>query len=199
VKARLLFLMALSILCLIPVGPSRADATPVISVDPPSVRVPQNQIGGTFQVGINVTNVNNLWQWAMSIQWNPQVLNLTGITEGSFLKSVGSTIYTSQITNSTAIKSGFLPQVACDLLSAYGANGSGVLADLTFVALAPGTSNITVNILALTTYSQAQISSQVANGDVVVLPEFQGWILPIISLTATAVLIVLRKKRLLRS
>jgi hypothetical protein len=170
-------------------------------MNPPNVQVPQNQIGQTVQVSINVTDVTNLWRWWVSIQWNPQVLNLTSISEGPFLKSVGATLFTSAIDNQTAIKNGLLPEAFCGLESATGATGSGVLANVNFTALAPGASSISLKVLGLSAYqngSLVEIPNQVINGNFVVVPEIQGWLFLIAPLAATAALIILKKKQLLR-
>ena len=48
-----------------------------------------NPIGSTFTVAVNMSNANAepIWGWNISVNWNPAVLQLETITEGTYLSS----------------------------------------------------------------------------------------------------------------
>ncbi len=51
-----------------------------------SVGPTPNPINTTIGVDVRISGASNVWGWAMSsVTWNPRILQLTGVTEGSFL------------------------------------------------------------------------------------------------------------------
>ena len=97
-------------------------------------------IGGTFTVNVNVTNVDKLTGWQFTVYFLKSILNCTNVTEGSFLKTAGSTYFGDIISNNYNGTYGRV--VAYDTLlgTTGGVNGSGVLASITFKALSLGDS-----------------------------------------------------------
>jgi general secretion pathway protein D len=77
----------------------------------------------------------------MSVQFDPKVLKLTDVGRGDFFSSDGQIpVFTKTIApdgSGAAINLNRLPQ-------SPGVSGSGVLVSLTFQALAPGTTTITI-------------------------------------------------------
>jgi hypothetical protein len=160
-----------------------------IAIDPSSYTVSQAQIGTTFQININITDVTNLWSWKVRLNWNPDVLNVTGVTEGPFLKSVGTTLFPPP-----PQRPGYLTEIDSTLLSPSSANGSGVLVTVTFEALAAGQSAITINeTQLLQPDGSTEIPFTVSNGQVVVLPEFPNLLFLVFILAATTAVILIKK------
>jgi len=124
-------------------APTMAQQTTKLSIIPSTTSA---QVGSNFTVNLEVSNVQDLGGWNLNLTWNPQVINLTQVTEGPFLASVGSTMFTWSPSMSPISRSlGFLPGVADVLLQATGASGSGVLATITFHVLRSGTSPISID------------------------------------------------------
>lgn len=113
--------------------PAKAQTTTTILALDPANYVAQS-VGESFTINLTVTNVTNLWQWCVGISWDPNVLNLTACHEptDSLLKSVGSTFWLPVLVangtiNEMSSTSLVTPQI--------GANGTGVLATLTFTIM----------------------------------------------------------------
>ena len=115
-----------------PVGRANPDAT--VFVDPEETSV---EVGQTFAVNISIAGVSELLGFDFLLSYNPTVLQLVSVQEGSFLKSVGPTFMINLTTGSVI-------WLAVTLYPAQGqlksANGTGVLATATFKAIAEGES-----------------------------------------------------------
>jgi general secretion pathway protein D len=89
----------------------------------------------------------------MQIQFDPKVLRLSDVARGDFLSNDGQPpVFTKNIMNDTgtaAIQLNRLP-------GSPGANGSGVLATLTFQAVGKGTTVVTLPALTVRS-SQGQV------------------------------------------
>jgi hypothetical protein len=181
------------VLCLSTVNFAKGDGT-VIAVDPPIYTVTQDQIGTTFTLNVNITDVASLWGWGFRLNWNPDILNVTKVQEGSFLKSAGGTLFVPPHR-----ETGYLWDIGDALLVPSTANGSGILFTVTCVALAKGQSDITLNETRLERLDQTQIPNTVSNGQVTVVPEYPDLlILGIIFAGATAVILVKKRPKLTR-
>ena len=192
---RKLFCVAFIIACLALASSAKALETTTISIDPPTYEVAESEIGETFTVNITLNDVTNLWSWKVRVNWNSEILNFTEIAEGPFLNSTADTLFL-WAQNWTAIEEGYIPEISCTLLSSGSVNGSGVLATIAFKSLSPGTSNITLTetVLKEPGAGHPEISHDVDNGEVTVIPEFQPWIILPFVLAATAVIILMKKR-----
>ena len=191
-KNKRLFCVAFIVTCLALTSSAKAETT--ISIDPPTYEVAEPDIGQTFAINITMNSVTNLWSWKVRVNWNPEVLNFTGIAEGPFLNSTGETLFL-WANNWSAIEEGYIPEISCTLLSSGSVNGSGVLATITFKSLSQGTSNITLTetVLKEPGTGHPEISHDVTDGEVTVIPEFQPWMILTFVLTATAVIILMKR------
>jgi hypothetical protein len=193
-KTRILLIIGLAtVICMSFVGFTRSDGT-VISISPSSSTLPQSQIGNSFQININISDVANLWFWKVRLNWNPSVLNFTKIGEGPFLKSAGySTLFPPP-----PQRSGCLTEISDGIMANASVSGSGVLATITFQVLAAGQSGITLNetVLLQPQSGHPQIANTVSNGQLIVLSEFPSWIPLAITLAAAIPAAILAKKRL---
>jgi hypothetical protein len=95
---------------------------------------PINPINQTFQVDVYIdgaANVTNAWGWSLGVTWDPSVLNLINITEGSYLSQSGSTLFLpGSIDNYNGLVLGGISDAYVSYINASAS--SGVLATLTF-------------------------------------------------------------------
>lgn len=155
------------------IAPARASGTAVITINPSGNMLSHTQVGETFKVNITINNVTNLWDWKVRVNWDPQILNLTNVEEGPFLKSGGATLFLWP-EGAPQIKDGYIPEIYCALLSSGGVTGSGVLATLTFKVLRTGSSPILLNETWLNTFS-GSIAHIVTSGYVVIPMSFSAF------------------------
>jgi len=90
--------------------------------------------GQPVHLNLTMLNVENLNTWSANLTWDPSILSLTEASEGAFLSSQGTTTFTH-----IADQQAGLVQLSCNLTAGTGANGSGVLAMLTFNVTIGGT------------------------------------------------------------
>ncbi len=101
----------------------------VISVDPP---IKSGSANANFMVNVTITDVFNLYMWEVHISFDPDVLECTGVLEGPFLKSAGSTSWSMMQPNIDNV-AGTIK--ATDFLKYYppqGATGNGTLCTINF-------------------------------------------------------------------
>ncbi len=94
--------------------------------------------GGTFSVDVTVDDVSNLFAWQFVMRFDPDVLQVDNVTEGTFLALTGETTDFSATINNTSgmmIVFGLLMPP----LPEYGASGDGVLATVLFSVTGRGT------------------------------------------------------------
>jgi hypothetical protein len=120
----------------------RAQTT-VLSIQP-AAKIVYAEIGGLFNLTIQVNEVTALWGWKAAISWNASILQLNRTREGSFLPAAGQTLFAS-----APADSGSLPEVMSALLDGANATGNGTLATLTFQVVARGTTNVTIDFSTL--------------------------------------------------
>jgi len=116
--------------------------TTAIRIEPESVG--KLAVGDTFTVNVTVENCVNVYAVQVDIRYDPQVLNVTNILEGSFLPSTGPTIIVKSNASQTT---GAKPLTAQVLFvdtklgtDTPDANGNGVLFIVTFKVLSDGSS-----------------------------------------------------------
>jgi len=105
----------------------------VLYVDP---AVSEARVARELTVEVNVANATDLYGWELRLSYNNTVLNLTEITQESFLRDVGITYfsYKKSLTENTVVAD-------CTLLgNVPGASGSGTLATFKFYVRNTGVS-----------------------------------------------------------
>ena len=86
----------------------------------------------TFHINVVVTDVVDLYGWQFALYYDPSLLNGTSITEGSFLKSHGTSYFFNSLDDNYNSTYGRITG-GCTLLgNISGATGNGVLATVTF-------------------------------------------------------------------
>jgi hypothetical protein len=107
------------------VAMNTGSPTATVCVDPQTT---VGTVGQNFVVNINISGVADLYGWEFSLGWNGTILEAVTVSEGSFLKSGGSTFFTNKINNTL----GYMI-VDCTLLgNVPGVSGSGTLATIKF-------------------------------------------------------------------
>jgi len=131
-------------------APKRTLADSVVSIQPSTDSV---SLGNSFTLDVDIAGVTDLYDWQFDVDFNPAVLSVTGITEGSFLSGGGTTFFLPGTIDNVG---GSITFNADTLLGPPpGVNGSGTLATLDFTAIGNGSSPITL----------ANVILQDSNGD----------------------------------
>jgi hypothetical protein len=111
----------------------------------------ENPIGQTFQVDIYINNplAVAIWGWNLGLTWNPAAIQLTSVTEGTYLAGTSPT--GNQQGSTTLFVPGYInnqvgdiPQGISDVYLSYTTQttSAGVLATLTFTVINYASSNI---------------------------------------------------------
>ena len=162
-------------------------AAPILSITPSVNNV---QVGNTFSLFLNVASVTDLYGWQVDIDFGPAgFLNALAIAEGGFLGS-GTSGITGTVDNGTAT----ILTMANSLTGVTGVSGSGVLAQISFTAMAIGNAIVTISNVQLldskldSIFPDPTVSATVnifaANG----IPEPSTFVLLSLGLAAGAIL-----------
>ena len=110
--------------------PSAAEAIPIVSA--PSVIV---EVGDVFTVPILIADAADLTTWQFDLAFDPSVVQAGAVSEGTFMSDFGGTFFVPGIADNT---SGLISLVSASYIDLPPLPaGSGVLAELEFVALSP--------------------------------------------------------------
>jgi hypothetical protein len=119
-----------------PVTTQGFGAAQVILSPPPTFRVG----GGPYTVPISITNVSRLSTITLTITFDPALVRVRSVQEGSFMRSGGANAtFTQQIAPGRVDITIVRPS------DATGATGTGLLAALLIDALAPGGVTLSVS------------------------------------------------------
>jgi hypothetical protein len=109
----------------------------VIAIEPAEIR--DISSGGSFSVNVTVTDVSEVYGWQVNITYNPQILNVDNVTEGTFLKQVNQTVFMKTIDNTggyVLLSATFFP------IPEHGVSGSGLLVQVAFSVKGSGSSSL---------------------------------------------------------
>ncbi len=118
--------------------------------------------GQTFTLSIDITGAVDLYAYQFDLGFDPTVLAAVSVSEGSFLPAGGSTIFLP----GTIDNVGGSITANADILNGAvsGVTGSGDLLDVTFRALASGSSKVQIfNLIALDSFGLGQTETTVAS------------------------------------
>jgi hypothetical protein len=121
-----------------------------ISIQPSVSAVTAGQV---FTLSVEISGATDLYGYQFDLGFNPAILEATSVTEGAFLGTGGPTIFLPGTIDNVG---GSISDNA-DILNGpvSGVNGSGDLLDVTFQALAGGSSSVTIfNLIALNSFGQ---------------------------------------------
>jgi hypothetical protein len=96
--------------------------------------------GGPYTVPISVTNASRLSTITLTVTFDPAMLRVRAVQEGSFMRSGGaSAAFTQQVSP------GRIDITVVRASDSTGATGTGLLAAMLFDAISPGTATLTVS------------------------------------------------------
>jgi general secretion pathway protein D len=117
--------------------PSSTAVTPLnLSVVSPA----QAQVGATFQVTVRATNAHDLFGVPLQMQFDPKVLSLVSVDTGDLLGRDGQAVALSHRDDGEGAVTMSLARPP----NTAGVNGDGPLCVLTFKAIAPGNSSLSL-------------------------------------------------------
>jgi hypothetical protein len=158
-----------------PIPHTRQDGTVILHALPPIATmlyvqptVFRKSQGASFPLNVAVQDVVDLYAFDICLDYNTTVLDALSITEGPFLKSIGSTITIISEVNDTA----GLVRFAVALLSVpHGVNGTGTLFTIQFKSstVATGPSPLNLTNTELSDYNAQLINHAIINGQVTIL------------------------------
>jgi general secretion pathway protein D len=122
--------------------PSTASAPPgsaIVSFDPPML---DQAVGSTFTVNVNLTGAQNVYSVPVQILYNPRVLQVLNVSNGTLLAQDGQTV---ALVNRDDSMAGILQLTASRPPGSAGVSGDGAVFTITFQAKAPGQATLNVN------------------------------------------------------
>ena len=129
-----------------PMQPAAATApmgSAIVSFDPPTI---DQAVGSTFTVNVNLAGGQNVFSVPLQIMYNPRVLQLLNVSNGTLLSQDGQTV---ALVNRDDSMAGILQVTASRPPGTNGINGDGSVFTLTFQARTPGQSTLSINRAAL--------------------------------------------------
>ena len=123
----------------------------LVSFDPPSLT---QAVGSTFTVNINMAGAQNVYSVPLQILYNPKVLQLLNVSNGTLLQQDGQAVALVHRDDSMM---GILQVTASRPPGSNGITGDGQLFTLTFQAKAPGQATLSINRATLKNASMQSI------------------------------------------
>jgi hypothetical protein len=147
-------------------------ASPILSIQPPSRSVQPDR---DFSFSVRVADITDLFAFQFDLAFDPAILSAASVTEGSFLRNGGSTVFVPGTINNTAGTINFTGDSLIGPIQ--GVSGSGTLATVNFQAFRPGMSPIALSNVVLLDSDLRGITANTVNGTVTVIPEPASWLL----------------------
>ena len=177
-----LFSLALSLLLLaLP-----AQAVPTLTLSTPDASVP---VGGQINIALDISGIEDLYGFNVTIGYNPSRVGFLGVTEGSFLSNVNTTYFIPGVDDG----SGSVAFSGAALIGEIGgASGSGNLLNFVFTGLNPGVALFTLSDLLFIDSAFGEIGVDgatlrvVVEGEPVDVPEPAGLALMVAGALALA-------------
>lgn len=118
--------------------PGPAASAPTLQLE---VTGPSPTVGSTFSVNLNMLNGQNVYSVPVQMTYDPTKLQLVNVSNGNFLSQGGQAV---ALAHRDGDGSGTLQVTAERPPNSGGASGSGTIFTLTFMAKAPGQSNLAI-------------------------------------------------------
>ena len=113
-------------------------------------------MGNPFNVNVMIQNATDLFSAPMQIKFDPKVLRLSDVVQGSLLASDGQEVtFTKNIQNDTGVATVALNR----LPGSGGITGSGLLVTLSFTTVGQGTTTVSIPGFTPTNSQSQAISS----------------------------------------
>lgn len=159
-----------------------AQASPVLSIDSANLHYAE---GYPISVDVRIADITDLYALQFDVVFNPAVLSVTDITEGSFMTTGGATLFIPGVIDNAV---GTITLTIDSLIGATGGvNGSGTLATINFSTNSRGISPITLANALLLDSSLSDISFA-TTGVILSVPEPTTEVLFLIGLISLVIL-----------
>lgn len=134
-------------------------------------------VGSPANVKVMITGIVDLFGFQFSLAFNPAVLQAIGLTEGTFLAAGGATTFGTSGIDNVGGKVNFVFNALDNAVP--GVSGSGLLATITFSAVAIGSSPLSFSDVLFIDSALNDITVSATNGvlQVVAIPEPAGFAL----------------------
>jgi len=127
-----------------------------------------------FTLPVSIAGASDVYAFQFDLDFNPAILQLLSISEGSFLPVAGSTIFVPGAIDNIA---GTATSTADSLVGNIpGATGNGDLVDFTFLAINPGTSSLVLSNGILLDSSFNEIPFTTVDGSALVYTPESPWL-----------------------
>lgn len=123
-------------------------------------------VGSPVTLSVLIDGITDLYAFQYSLAFNPSLLQVTGVSEGSFLSAGGGTFFGAGTVDNTAGTVSFLFDTLVGSLP--GVSGSGTLATISFSAIGGGTSALSFSDVFFYNSLLAPIAVQATNGSLTV-------------------------------
>lgn len=177
---------------------------PTISVDPTSIIDPTKVVDSTFNININITNVDDLYGWEYKLAYNGTILNATSVTEGTFLNASGAKNSFFKVLNFSDTL-GLIWVTSTLTGDVLGTSGNGTLSTIGFKVKAVGSCTLDLQGTKLAGYAKTvwspriyQQTHNVVDGyfnNIGAVPEFPFGATIEIALAMSIIYVWWRKKR----
>jgi Cohesin domain/PEP-CTERM motif len=124
--------------------------------------------GSPLAVNVVVGDIADLYAYQFSLSFNPSLLQATGVTEGAFLATGGTTFFSSGSIDNTLGSISFSFNSLIGNLP--GVSGTGVLATINFSTLATGTSALNFADTLLLDSNLGDLTVDIQNGSITISP-----------------------------
>lgn len=138
-----------------------SGASPVVSVGSGG-----GLAGSSFTVPVFITGASTLGAWQFDLHFDPLLLRIQSVTEGAFLSALGPTLFSPGVADDAAGTLTLVTNAFAGLPPEP--SGAGVLANIEFIALGGGSSELA---LANVYLNFADTGFDVVAGQVTVIPE----------------------------
>jgi hypothetical protein len=122
--------------------------------------------GEQFEVSVSVADVSDLYGWELKLYYSSALLNGTSVTEGPFLKDVGSTFFFSSFDDNFNATHGRMTASCALIGNISGVSGNGIILSVAFKTKALGVSLLALSDTRLGKPTSELIPHTVANGAV---------------------------------
>jgi general secretion pathway protein D len=160
------------------------QAAPILSIQPSPLSVGAGQ---SFGLDVDIADAADLYAFQFDLGFNPNVISGVSVTEGSFLPSGGTTVFTPGTIDNIG---GTITFNSDSLLGAIpGVTGNGTLATVEFSAISGGSSSVNLANVILLDSTLNTIATNVASGivNVQAIPEPGGLGLVLICLAGLGI------------
>jgi hypothetical protein len=114
------------------------DAAPILTVGSATV-----EVGDLVTIPVSITDAVDLTFWQFDLAFDPTVVQANVVTEGPFLSAFGATLFGAGVIDNGAGLISLVTNAYVDLPP--NPAGDGVLAEIQFLALVPGTSSLVLS------------------------------------------------------